>query len=53
MTPLAIVLVVLSAAMHAVRNLLTKKAADKQAFVWWYEIVGLLFFTPLFFRLFP
>ena len=48
MTTFAIVLVVLSAAMHAGRNFLTKKAADKQAFVWWYEIVGLLLFTPLF-----
>ena len=48
MTIFAIVLVVLSAAMHAGRNYLTKKAGDKQAFVWWYEIVGLLLFTPLF-----
>ncbi|XPS82199.1 uncharacterized protein Dvar_02170 [Desulfosarcina variabilis str. Montpellier] len=39
MTIFAIVLVVLSAAMHAGRNYLTKKAGDKQAFVWWYEIV--------------
>lgn len=48
MTTFAIILVVLSAAMHAGRNFLTKKAGDKQAFVWWYEIVGLLLFTPLF-----
>ena len=48
MTTSAIALVVLSAAMHAGRNFLTKKAGDKQAFVWWYEIVGLLLFTPIF-----
>lgn len=48
MQPLAIILVLLSAAMHALRNFLTKKALDKQAFVWWYEIFGLLFFTPVF-----
>ncbi len=45
---LTISLVILSAAMHAGRNYLTKCAADKQAFVWWYEVVGLLLFTPLF-----
>lgn len=49
----AILLVILSAAMHAGRNFLTKKATDKQAFVWWYEVVGLLLFTPLFLIYFP
>lgn len=53
MQTIAIVLVILSAAMHAGRNYLTKKAADKQAFVWWYEVVGLLLFTPLFSVYFP
>jgi drug/metabolite transporter (DMT)-like permease len=48
MQPLAILLVLLSAAMHALRNFFNKKALDKQAFVWWYEIFGLIFFTPLF-----
>lgn len=48
MSTVAILLVILSAAMHAGRNYLTKKATDKQAFVWWYEVVGLLLFTPLF-----
>ena len=45
MHPLAISLVLLSAAMHALRNFFNKKALDKQAFVWWYEVFGLLFFT--------
>ncbi len=48
MHPLAILLVLLSAAMHAFRNFFNKKALDKQAFVWWYEVFGLVFFTPLF-----
>ncbi len=53
MSTIAILLVILSAAMHAGRNFLTKKATDKQAFVWWYEVVGLLLFTPLFLIYFP
>lgn len=44
----AIILVVISAVMHAVRNFFTKKATDKQVFVWWYEMAGMVFFTPLF-----
>jgi len=48
MQPLAIVLVLLSAVMHALRNFFNKKALDKQAFVWWYEVFGLIFFTPVF-----
>jgi uncharacterized membrane protein len=48
MHPLAILLVLLSAAMHALRNFFNKKALDKQAFVWWYEVFGLLFFSPVF-----
>jgi drug/metabolite transporter (DMT)-like permease len=53
MSTVAIILVILSALMHAGRNYLTKKATDKQAFVWWYEVVGLLLFTPLFLVYFP
>ena len=48
MHPLAIALVLLSAAMHALRNFFNKQALDKQAFIWWYEVIGLLFFTPVF-----
>ncbi len=48
MHPLAIALVLLSAVMHALRNFFNKKALDKQAFIWWYEVLGLVFFTPLF-----
>jgi len=48
MHPSAILLVLVSAAMHAFRSLFNKKALDKQAFVWWYEVLGIIFFTPLF-----
>ncbi|BBO72850.1 hypothetical protein DSCW_02670 [Desulfosarcina widdelii] len=48
MNETAIFLVLLSAAMHALRNFLTKKALDKQSFIWWYETFGLIFFTPVF-----
>ncbi|MBC2736108.1 MAG: EamA family transporter [Desulfobacteraceae bacterium] len=48
MNTTAVVLVLISAVMHAVRNFLTKTAFDKQVFVWWYELVGLLFFAPVF-----
>jgi uncharacterized membrane protein len=44
----AVGLVLISALMHAVRNFLTKTAHDKQIFVWWYELLGMLFFAPLF-----
>ncbi len=48
MNNIAIALVIVSAAMHALRNFMTKQAADKQAFVWWYEVFGQVFFTPVF-----
>ena len=48
MSTTAILLVVLSAAIHAGRDFLTKKAGDKQLFMWWYQVVGLLFFSPVF-----
>jgi len=48
MNKTVILLVLLSAVMHALRNFIIKKAADKQAFVWWYEIFGIIFFTPVF-----
>ncbi len=48
MNTTAVALVLISAVMHAVRNFLTKTAHDKQVFVWWYELLGLLFFAPVF-----
>jgi len=44
----AVGLVLISAVMHAVRNFLTKTAHDKQVFVWWYELLGMFFFAPVF-----
>ena len=49
MHPFAISLVLLSAAMHALRSFFNKTALDKQAFVWWYESIGIILFTPVFF----
>lgn len=43
----AIGLVLLSALLHALRDFYTKKAGDKQVFVWWYQIAAMLFFLPL------
>ena len=44
----AIVLVIFSAILHALRNFLTKKAVDKELFIWWYQIFAMIFFFPLF-----
>ncbi len=43
-----IILVILSALFHAFRNLFTKQSLDKQIFLWWYEIWGMLFYLPFF-----
>ena len=48
MNTTAILLVIISAAAHASRDFLTKKAADKQVFMWWYQLWGVVFFLPLF-----
>ncbi len=48
MTPLAIVLIISSAAIHAIRELLTKKSIDKQVFIWWYKGISLILFLPPF-----
>jgi drug/metabolite transporter (DMT)-like permease len=48
MNTTAVLLVVLSAAIHASRDFLTKKAGDKQVFMWWYQLWGVVFFLPLF-----
>ena len=48
MDPVIVIMVLLSAVMHALRNFFNKRALDKQAFAWWFEVFGLLFFTPVF-----
>jgi uncharacterized membrane protein len=48
MDKIAIILVITSAVMHVLRNFFTKQAHDKQSFVWWYEVFGLIFFFPVF-----
>ncbi|UCF94208.1 MAG: EamA family transporter [Desulfobacterales bacterium] len=44
----AISLVILSALLHAFRNLFTKESGDKQIFLWWYSVFALVFYAPLF-----
>ena len=48
MSALAILLVLLSALLHALRSLFTKESGDKQVFLWLYSLFALLFFAPLF-----
>lgn len=48
MHPLAVVLALSSAILHACRELQTKKANDKQVFVWWFGLASLVIFLPLF-----
>ena len=48
MNILVIALVILSALFHAFRNLFTKQSFDKQIFLWWYEIFGMLYYLPFF-----
>jgi uncharacterized membrane protein len=45
---LALSLAVLSGAGHAVWNFLTKRAIDKQAFLWWMLFLRTIFLLPLF-----
>lgn len=46
MTPLALGLLLLSAALHASWNLLLKQAADRQAAAWWAMLFGAAAFLP-------
>jgi len=43
-----IAVVMLSALFHAFRSLFTKQSFDKQVFLWWYEIFGMLYYLPFF-----
>ena len=43
----ALVLVVVSALLHAAWNLLLKRARDRFAFVWWYLLTPMLLFAPI------
>ncbi len=48
MHPLAIALVLVSAALHSWRELLTKKSHDKQIFIWLVCLTATVIFFPLF-----
>ncbi|MFC1805908.1 EamA family transporter [Planctomycetota bacterium] len=49
MNTTALALVLASALLHAVWNLLLKRARDRFAFVWWYLLVPTLLFSPMVF----
>tara|TARA_Y100000310_G_scaffold335354_1_gene417200 strand:- start:89 stop:964 length:876 start_codon:yes stop_codon:yes gene_type:complete len=48
MSALAITLVLASASMHALRDLLTKKSGDKQIFMWLFILCEIAIATPFF-----
>jgi len=43
----ALILVIASGLLHAIWNLLLKKARDRFAFVWWYLLVPMVVFSPM------
>lgn len=47
MNAAALLLVVVSALLHAMWNLLLKRARDRFAFVWWYLLVPMVLFAPI------
>lgn len=46
MNLVAVELVLVSAFLHAFRDFLTKQGSDKQLFIWWYRLVGLVIYFP-------
>ena len=48
MNIIAVILVLISAIFHSLRNIFTKQSEDKQLFLWWYTIWGLIYFLPVF-----
>lgn len=53
MSGLALGLVLVAAFLHASWNVLTKKSQSKLAFIWWFLLVAILFYFPLFLYLWP
>jgi uncharacterized membrane protein len=49
---LAVLLVLLSAFLHACKDFFTKCGGDKRVFIWWYEVFAVVFFMPFFVFLF-
>jgi drug/metabolite transporter (DMT)-like permease len=47
MRPFAIVLVLTSAVLHASRDFFTKRAADKQVFMWWFTAASVVINLPM------
>ena len=47
MSPIALALLIVAAALHTGWNLLVKRAVNKQLFTWWSMAVGAICFAPL------
>ena len=47
MPPIALVLLLVAAVLHAGSNLFVKRAREKQVFTWWGLVVGSICFAPL------
>src|SRR5437879_12173280 len=47
MPPIALVLLLVAAVLHAGWNLFVKRAREKQVFTWWGLVVGSICFAPL------
>ncbi len=47
MSPLALVMIIGSAFMHAGWNLLVKRASNKEVFMWWALLIGALIYSPI------
>ncbi len=47
MSPIAIALTLIASFLHVLRDFQTKKAHDKQIFIWWFSAISLVFSLPL------
>lgn len=53
MSTTALIVVLLSALLHAFWNFLTKKSVHKLIFIWWSLLVGIVLFFPIFLYWYP
>ncbi|MHB8626014.1 MAG: hypothetical protein ACYDBJ_03950 [Aggregatilineales bacterium] len=47
MSILALLLILISAAMHTTWNLLLKRAGERQIFLWWALVLAVVIFSPI------
>ncbi len=53
MSGLALVIVLVAALFHASWNFLAKKSMKKMAFIWWFLLIAVIGYLPMFLYLFP